>query len=86
MVREGKSIIPDEVVISKIFLIRDQRVMLDYHLSELYGVQTKVLKQSVRRNIHRFPEDFMFELSNQEFEDLRSQIWTSKSGGVRTWN
>lgn len=83
MVSRGKSILPDEVVISKIFLITDQKVMLVYHLSELYGVPTKALKQAVRRNIHRFPEDFMFELSNQEFEDLRSQIVTSKSGGVR---
>lgn len=82
MVRES-SVIPDEILISKIYLIRGQKVMLDVHLSELYGVQTKVLKQAVRRNIYRFPEDFMFELSKQEFEDLRSQIVTSNRGGVR---
>ena len=83
MTGDGKSIVPDEVVISKIFLIRGQKVIFDYHLAELYGVQTKVLKQAVRRNIHRFPEDFMFELTNKEFETLRSQIVTSKTGGVR---
>jgi hypothetical protein len=83
MVKGVKSVIPDEVVISKIFLIRDQKVIMDYHLSELYGVQTKVLKQAVRRNIHRFPEDFMFELSDLEFETLRSQFVTSKRGGIR---
>ena len=83
MAGDGKSIIPDEVVISKIFLIRGQKVIFDYHLAELYGVQTKVLKQAVRRNIHRFPEDFMFEISNKEFESLRSHFVTSKRGGVR---
>lgn len=83
MLKEGKTIVPNEVIISKIFLIRDQKVMLDYHLSELYGVPTKALKQAVRRNIHRFPEDFMFELSNKEFENLRSQFVTSKRGGMR---
>ncbi|MGB4847340.1 MAG: ORF6N domain-containing protein [Saprospiraceae bacterium] len=77
------AVIPDEILISKIYLIRGQKVMLDFHLSELYGVQTKVLKQAVRRNIYRFPEDFMFELSKQEFEDLRSQFVTSNRGGIR---
>ena len=83
MVKLGKPIIPDEVLVSKIFLIRAQKVMLDFHLAELYGVQTKVLKQAVRRNIHRFPGDFMFELSTEEFESLRSQIVTSNKGGIR---
>ena len=83
MVKLGKPIIPDEVLVSKIFLIRAQKVMLDFHLAELYGVQTKVLKQAVRRNIDRFPADFMFELSDKEFETLRSQIVTSIKGGTR---
>jgi hypothetical protein len=83
VVRLKKPIIPDEVLVSKIFLIRDQKVMMDFHLAELYGVQTKVLKQAVRRNIHRFPGDFMFELSTKEFETLRSQIVTSNKGGIR---
>ncbi len=57
--------------------------MLDMDLAELYGVETKVLKQAVRRNIERFPEDFLFELSNEEFTILRSQFVTSSWGGVR---
>ena len=83
MAKVGKSMIPDEEVISKIYFIHEQKVLLDYHLAELYGVETKVLKQAVRRNIDRFPEDFMFELSMYEFEGLRSQIVTSKKGGSR---
>lgn len=60
---------------------RDQRVMLDADLAELYGVQTKVLVQAVKRNLSRFPEDFMFQLSAQEFAALRSQFVTSNTGG-----
>lgn len=59
-----------DVIQSKIFDVRGQRVMLDYHLAELYEVQTKVLKQAVKRNIERFPEDFMFVLSEYEFSQL----------------
>jgi ORF6N domain len=70
--------IPIEVIINKIYEIRDQKVMLDRDLAELYGVDTKVLKQAVRRNINRFPEDFMFEMNQQEFENWRSQFVTSK--------
>ena len=58
----------DEILASKIYVIRKQKVMLDRDLANLYGVETKVLKQSVRRNIDRFPEDFMFEMSDEEFE------------------
>lgn len=65
-----------DVIMNKIFEIRGQRVMLDFHLAELYGVETKVLKQSVRRNIDRFPKDFMFEISLEEYRDLRSQFVT----------
>ena len=57
--------------------------MLDFDLASLYGVETKRLKERVRRNLSRFPEDFMFELSNEEFEVLRSQIASSKRGGTR---
>lgn len=71
---------PDELLLTKIYLIRDQKVMLDKDLAELYGVQTKVLKQAVKRNINRFPEDFMFQLTDNEEESLRSQIVTSKIG------
>ena len=63
-----------QIIQSKIYEIRGQRVMLDFDLAELYGTETKVLKQSVKRNIRRFPSDFMFELTKEEFELLRSQI------------
>jgi hypothetical protein len=75
--------IPEEVIMSKIYLIRDKKVMLDSDLSELYEVETKQLKRAVRRNIRRFPEDFMFELTDTEFSNLRSQFGTSNWGGVR---
>ncbi|WP_026777679.1 ORF6N domain-containing protein [Polaribacter sp. Hel_I_88] len=83
MKEEEKSIIPDEIISNKIYLIRNQKVMLDRDLAELYRVETKVLKQAVKRNINRFPEDFMFELTKNEFENLRSQIVTSSWGGTR---
>jgi len=57
--------------------------MLDHDLAELYGIETKQLKRAVRRNIDRFPEDFMFELTTEEFNDLRSQFGTSSWGGAR---
>jgi hypothetical protein len=76
--------IPDEAVISKIFIVRGNRVMLDKDLAELYDVETKALNQAVKRNLLRFPGDFMFQLSEQEFENLRSQIVTSSWGGRRT--
>ncbi len=62
--------------------MRGQRVMLDRDLAELYGVETKRLKEQVRRNIERFPDDFMFELTKNEFEILRSQFATSSWGGL----
>lgn len=66
-------------ILSRILKVRDQKVMLDRDLAVLYGVKTKVLKQSVRRNIERFPTDFMFELTKKEFDDWRSQFVTSNS-------
>jgi hypothetical protein len=69
--------IPDEIVMSKIYVIRNVKVMLDRDLAELYGVETKYLKRQVRRNIIRFPDDFMFELSEDEFNEWRSQFVTS---------
>lgn len=83
--KEETMLVPDEVLLTRIYYIRGQKVMLDKDLAELYGVQTKVLKQAVKRNISRFPEDFMFELSNNELEILRSQIVTSRLnwGGSR---
>jgi hypothetical protein len=70
-------IVSMESITDKIYLIQDKRVMLDRDLASLYGVQTKVLKQAVRRNIKRFPEDFMFELSKEDFKNWRSQFVTS---------
>ena len=64
-------VMPLESIANRIYLIRDHKVMLDRDLAELYGVATKVLKQAVRRNINRFPEDFMFELSWEEEDSLR---------------
>lgn len=77
------TIIPIERIADKIYIIRGEKVMLDADLAELYGVETKVLLQSVKRNIDRFPEDFMFQLTEDEFENLRSQIVTSSWGGRR---
>lgn len=76
---EYKVMIPEEVILSKIYLIRGQKVMLDRDLAELYGVETKYLKRQVKRNSNRFPEDFMFELSKDEFEAWRCQNVTSNS-------
>ena len=68
---------------SKIHEIRGQKVMLDRDLAELYQVETKVLNQAVKRNIKRFPEDFMFQLTKEELDNLKSQFVTSSWGGVR---
>ena len=69
---------------NKIFEIRGQKVMLDYDLAELYETETKRLKEAVKRNLNRFPSDFMFELSKPEFESLRTQFASSnKRGGIR---
>lgn len=69
-----------EIITNKIYIIRNQKVMLDYDLATLYEIETKVLKQSVKRNIDRFPEDFMFELTESEYKSLRSQIVTLEIG------
>ena len=71
------SIVPTESIVNKIVFLRSEKVLLDHDLAELYGVETKVLKQAVRRNIKRFPDDFMFELTKEEFENWRSQFVTS---------
>ncbi len=75
-----QSVIPVDRIESLIFLIRGQRVILDSDLARLYGVETKVLNQAVRRKIERFPDDFVFQLSSEEFKALRSQIVTSNGG------
>ncbi len=78
-------IIPDEAVVRMIYVFRGEKVMLDRDLSELYGVETKVLNQAVKRNIERFPKDFMFQLNKKEFENWKSQIVPSNSAkmGIR---
>lgn len=80
---DSKSLIPVEKITSKIYLIRNEKVLIDADLAELYGVETKVLNQAVRRNLARFPNDFMFQLSDKEFEILRSHTVTSSWGGRR---
>ena len=78
--RESQAIIPVELIEKKIYLIRGQKVMLDSDLAELYGVETRVLLQNVKRNIARFPPDFMFQLTKEEYDFLRSQIVILKLG------
>ncbi|MDR0231142.1 MAG: ORF6N domain-containing protein [Dysgonamonadaceae bacterium] len=72
-----------QVIQNRIFVIRGCKVMLDFHLAEVYQVETKSLNLAVRRNIKRFPPDFMFQLSQYEWESLRFQFETSKRGGRR---
>jgi hypothetical protein len=74
----GTALVPVDRIERAILLIRGQKVLLDEDLAELYGVETKVLNQAVRRNAERFPEDFMFQLTPEELENLRSQIVTSR--------
>ena len=80
----NSTVIPDEVVMNKIYLLRGVKVMVDEDLANLYGVKTKRLNEQVRRNILRFPEDFMFQLTENEFTHLKSQFATSSWGGRRT--
>ncbi|MBC8053471.1 MAG: ORF6N domain-containing protein [Sphingobacteriaceae bacterium] len=78
--REEIITIPDEIIMNQIYYVRGQKVMTDADLAELYQVETKQLKRQVRRNEDRFPEDFMFELSQEEYQSLRSQNGTLKQG------
>ena len=83
MAKSTKSLaIPDELVMSKIYIIRGQKVMLDRDLADMYGVETKVFKQAIRRNLNRFPADFMFEMTRNELENWRSQFVTSNSDKI----
>lgn len=75
-----EAIVPIEMIENKIYLIRGQKVMLDRDLAELYGTEVKQLKRQVRRNLDRFPTDFMFELSKEEYESLRCHFGTLKRG------
>jgi hypothetical protein len=80
---EMPDIVPQETIEKRIHVLRGKKVMLDRDLSALYEVETKQLKRAVRRNIDRFPEDFMFELTKDELENLRCQFGTSSWGGER---
>ncbi|MCX6231028.1 MAG: ORF6N domain-containing protein [Bacteroidetes bacterium] len=72
-------ILPEERILDKIYLIRSKKIMIDRDLAELYGVETRVLNQTVKRNIKRFPDDFMFQLTQDEFNDWKSQIVISNN-------
>ena len=78
-----QALVEYEIVVSRIAVVRGQRVMIAQDLADLYGVETKVLMQAVKRNAARFPIDFMFQLTDQEFANLKSQIVTSSWGGIR---
>jgi len=82
-VKKIAKITPQEKIEQRIFILRGQKVMLSLHLAQLYGVPVKVLNQAVQRNLDRFPLDFMFQLDDQEFALLKSQIVTSSWGGLR---
>jgi hypothetical protein len=79
----SNSIVQEQIIADKIYIIRNQKVMLDRDLAALYGVETRALNQAVKRNITRFPDDFMFEVSKVEFDNLISQTVTSSWGGTR---
>ena len=80
---EKALVMPQEVIENKIFLVRGKKVMFDRDLAVLYGVETKFLNRAVKRNIERFPEDFMFQLSKEELASLRFHFGTSTRGGRR---
>ncbi|OXB02720.1 ORF6N domain-containing protein [Flavobacterium pectinovorum] len=80
---EDRSLLSEETISNKIYFIRNQKVMLDFDLAALYGVETRRLNEQVKRNISRFPSDFMFQLTEIELENLMSQIATSSWGGIR---
>ena len=78
--KQTLAILSDDIVVNKIYVIRNQKVMLDSDLAELYGIDTGRLNEQVKRNLSRFPEDFMFQLSDEEFKSLISQFAISNKG------
>ena len=80
MPKKTKAIVAVEEIVNKIIVLRGERVMLDRDIAEMYGVETKLLKRAVRRNIERFPHDFMFQLTAEEYRSLRRQFGTLKRG------
>jgi len=81
--KEVHVLVAEQKILNKIYVIRNEKVMIDQDLAAMYAVETKQLKRQVKRNIERFPKDFMFVLTKKEFENLRSQIGTSNWGGTR---
>jgi phage regulator Rha-like protein len=81
--KELLALVAEQKILNKIYVIRGEKVMLDKDLAEMYGVETRVLNQSIKRNASRFPKDFMFQLSEKEFKNLISQNVTSSWGGTR---
>ena len=81
--QELQSLVEEQKILNRILVIRGEKVMLDKDLAEMYGVETKVFNQSIKRNAERFPKDFMFTLSEKEWHNLKSQIVTSSWGGSR---
>ena len=81
--KELQTLVAEQKILNKIYAIRGQKVMIDNDLAEMYGVETKRLNEQVKRNIKRFPKDFMFYLTQKEFENLKSQNATSSWGGRR---
>lgn len=81
--KETDLLLAEQEILKKIYIVRGEKVMLDRDLAALYGVETKVFNQSVKRNAARFPKDFMFTLTDNEWQNLRSQIVTSSWGGAR---
>jgi hypothetical protein len=77
MPAKSKHLVPEEKILNIIVLVRGQKVILDSDLAQLYGVETRRLNEQVRRNMAKFPEDFMFQLTKEEFDNLKSQIATS---------
>ncbi|MEX1188424.1 MAG: ORF6N domain-containing protein [Bacteroidia bacterium] len=84
-IMETENLIMPESILKSIYLIRNQKVMLDHELAQLYGVETKRLNEQVKRNISRFPDDFMFQLSAEEWHHLRSQFATSSDAADNSW-
>ena len=76
-------LVPAESIVSKIVLLRGEKILIDRYLAELYGVETKQLKRAVRRHINRFPKDFMFQLTREEYQSLRSQFGTLNHNNPR---
>jgi len=81
--KELQTLVAEQKILNKIYVIRGEKVMLDKDLAEMYGVETRVLNQGIKRNMARFPKDFMFQLSSKQFQNLISQNVTSSWGGTR---